>query len=103
MKEDNDYEVFIVDRNRNIILSLDKDDLYFFNTTNFTDDDFKAWFDQATEDDITYALELIVQSRGELLEQEFEVHNRESERLMLKHGKYPEASAILSKFLLKSA
>jgi hypothetical protein len=42
MKEDNDYEVFIVDRNRNIILSLDKDDLYFFNTTNFDNTDFYA-------------------------------------------------------------
>jgi len=68
-----------------------------------SDKEFKAWFDQATEDDISYALELIKQSRGELLEQEFEVHNRESERIMLKHGKYPEATAILNKFLLKSA
>jgi hypothetical protein len=79
----------------------DRDNLNFIMACS--DDDFKAWFDQATEDDISYALELIKQSRGELLEQEFEVHNRESERLMLKHGKYPEASAILSKFLLKSA
>lgn len=79
----------------------DRDNLNFIMACS--DEDFKAWFDQATEDDITYALELIVKSRGELLEQEFEVHNRESERIRLKHGKYPEASAILSKFLLKSA
>lgn len=37
-----DYEVFIVDRNRNVILSLDKDDVYFFNTTNFDKIDFDA-------------------------------------------------------------
>jgi hypothetical protein len=47
----------------------DRDNLNFIMSCS--DDDFKAWFDQATEDDITYALELIVQSRGELLEQEF--------------------------------
>ena len=79
----------------------DRDNLSFIMSCS--DEEFKAWFDQATEDDITYALELIKQSRCELLEQEFEVHNRESERLMLKHGKYPEATAILNKFLLKSA
>lgn len=79
----------------------DRDNLSFIMSCS--DEEFKAWFEQATEDDITYALELIKQSRGELLEQQYEVFNRESERIMLKHGKYPEASAILSKFLLKSA
>jgi len=79
----------------------DRDNLNFIMSCS--DKEFKAWFDQATEDDISYALELIKQSRGELLEQEFEVFNRESERIMLKHGKYPEATAILNKFLLKSA
>lgn len=79
----------------------DRDNLNFIMTCS--DEEFRAWFDDASEDDIAYALELIVQSRGELLEQEFEVYNRESERIMLKHGKYPEASAILSKFMLKKA
>jgi hypothetical protein len=79
----------------------DRDNLNFIMSCS--NEEFQAWFDQATDDDITYALELIVQSRCELLEQEFEVFNRESERLMLKHGKYPEASAILNKFLLKKA
>lgn len=36
----NDYEIFITDRN--IILSLDTDEVYFFNTTNFDNDDFNA-------------------------------------------------------------
>jgi len=36
----NDYEIFITDRNT--ILSLDKDEVYFFNTTNFDNDDFDA-------------------------------------------------------------
>ena len=79
----------------------DRDNLNFIMSCS--NEEFQAWFEQATDDDITYALELIKQSRCELLEQEFEVFNRESERLMLKHGKYPEASAILSKFLLKKA
>jgi hypothetical protein len=79
----------------------DRDNLSFIMSCS--DEEFKAWFDQASDDDISYALELIAQSRGELLEQQFEVYNRESERLMLKHGKYPEASAILNKFLLNKA
>lgn len=35
-----DYEVFIADINRNIILSLNKDDIYFFNKANFEENDF---------------------------------------------------------------
>jgi hypothetical protein len=38
----NDYEVFIIDKNNNNILSLDKDQVYFFNKTNFDTDDFEA-------------------------------------------------------------
>ena len=41
-----DYEIFIVDRNHNIILSLDKDDVYFFNTANFTDNDHQQLKDK---------------------------------------------------------
>jgi len=36
----NDYEIFITDRNT--VLSLDEDEVYFFNTTNFDNDDFNA-------------------------------------------------------------
>jgi hypothetical protein len=79
----------------------DRDNLSFIMSCS--DEEFKAWFDQASDDDISYALELIAQSQAEVVEQQFEVHNRESERIMLKHGKYPEASAILSKFLLNKA
>jgi hypothetical protein len=42
MKKDNTYEIFIVDNTRNTIMSLDKDDMYFFNTTNFDEEDLKA-------------------------------------------------------------
>lgn len=38
----NDYEVFIIDKDHNNILSLHKDNVYFFNTTNFNADDFLA-------------------------------------------------------------
>ena len=79
----------------------DRDNLSFIMSCS--DEEFKAWFDQASDDDISYALELIAQSRAEVVEQQFDVYNRESERIMLKHGKYPEASAILSKFLLNKA
>lgn len=41
-----DYEIFIADRNNNVILSLDKDDIYFFNTTNFTDNDYQQLKDK---------------------------------------------------------
>lgn len=44
-----DYEVFIADRNKNIILSLEKDDIYFFNIANFLDDDLKALKDNNIE------------------------------------------------------
>lgn len=37
-----DYEIFIADKKNNTILSLDKDDIYFFNITNFDTDDFFA-------------------------------------------------------------
>jgi hypothetical protein len=79
----------------------DRDNLHFIMTCS--EEEFRAWFDQASDDDITYALELIAQSRAEVVEQQFDVYNRESERIMLKHGKYPEASAILSKFMLNKA
>jgi hypothetical protein len=42
MKKENTYEIFIVDKTRNTIMSLDKDDMYFFNTTNFDEKDLKA-------------------------------------------------------------
>jgi hypothetical protein len=42
MKKDNTYEIFIVDNTRNTIMSLDEDDMYFFNTTNFDEEDLKA-------------------------------------------------------------
>jgi hypothetical protein len=79
----------------------DRDNLSFIMSCS--DEEFKAWFDQASDDDISYALELIAQSQAEVVEKQFDVYNRESERIMLKHGKYPEASAILSKFLLNKA
>lgn len=79
----------------------DRDNLNFIMTCS--EEEFRAWFDQASDDDISYALELIAQSRAEVVEQQFDVYNRESERIMLKHGKYPEASAILSKFMLNKA
>lgn len=37
-----DYEVFIIDKNNDNILSLDKDKIYFFNKTNFDIDDIEA-------------------------------------------------------------
>lgn len=79
----------------------DRDNLNFI--MNCSDKEFRAWYEQADEDDIAYALELIAKGRGEMIEQELEVYDRESERLILKHGKYPEASAILSKFMLNKA
>lgn len=36
------YEVFVIDRNRNLSLSLEKDDIYFFNKTNFDAEAQKA-------------------------------------------------------------
>jgi hypothetical protein len=38
---DNDYEIFIINKDYNQLLSLDKNNVYFFNTTNFTDKDFE--------------------------------------------------------------
>jgi len=49
MKKDNTYEVFIVDKTRSTIMSLDKDDMYFFNTTNFDSEDLKALKDNNLE------------------------------------------------------
>jgi hypothetical protein len=40
MKEDNTYEIFLIDKNNNNLLSLNNDSVYFFNTTNFTKENF---------------------------------------------------------------
>lgn len=58
-----DYEIFILDSNRNTIMSLDKDDLFFFNTTNFTDDDFKALQDKNIDHLINNGLTLKLDSQ----------------------------------------
>jgi hypothetical protein len=63
MKKDNTYEIFIVDNTRNTIMSLDKDDMYFFNTTNFTDDDFKALQDKNIDHLINKGLVLKLDSQ----------------------------------------
>jgi hypothetical protein len=63
MKKDNTHEVFIVDNSLNTIMSLDKDDLYFFNTTNFTDNDFKALQDKNIDHLINNGLALKLDSQ----------------------------------------
>ena len=49
----------------------DRDNLHFI--LNTTDDSFEDWLDQADNDDIDYALNLIRTAKAELLTQEHEL------------------------------
>jgi len=49
----------------------DRDNLHFI--LNTTDESFEDWLDQADNDDIDYALELIRTAKAELLVQEHEL------------------------------
>lgn len=49
----------------------DRDNLHFI--LNTTDESFEEWLDQADNDDIDYALELIRTAKAELLVQEHEL------------------------------
>jgi len=49
----------------------DRDNLHFI--LNTTDESFEEWLDQADNDDVDYALELIRTAKAELLVQEHEL------------------------------
>lgn len=71
----------------------DLDNLMFFLGTD--EEDFQAWFDQASNDDIDYALNLFLQRRRELIN-----------RGLKEHEHYPEvkdftdAKNVLKKFMI---
>lgn len=76
----------------------DRDNLEFI--MNCGDEEFFEWLEQCDDDDVEYALQLIQLAKAELMEQTYDVINRESERVVLKSGKYPEAQEVLNKFTL---
>ena len=49
----------------------DRDNLHFI--LNTTDESFEEWLDQADNDDIDYALNLIRTAKAELITQEYEL------------------------------
>lgn len=51
----------------------DRDNLEFIMNT--TDESFDEWLDQADNDDIAYALELIRMAKAELMVQEMEIND----------------------------
>jgi hypothetical protein len=51
----------------------DRDNLEFIMNT--TDESFEEWLDQADNDDIAYALELIRMAKAELMVQEMEIND----------------------------
>jgi len=51
----------------------DRDNLEFIMNT--TDESFNEWLDQADNDDIAYALELIRMAKAELMVQEMEIND----------------------------
>jgi len=50
----------------------DRDNLKFLMTC--PEKDFDSWMNEATSDDVSYALELIRQAKSELLVEEMELH-----------------------------
>lgn len=50
----------------------DRDNLKFIMTCS--EKDFDAWMNEATNDDVEYAMELIRQAKSELLIEEMELH-----------------------------
>ena len=63
---------------------------------NASKEDMEDWYLHATEDDYTYALEIIRQARTELEMQELALLDGEIE-----HDDLIEARSVLSKFALK--
>lgn len=68
----------------------DRQNLNFLMTVS--EAGFKHWYDQADEDDIQYAFELIQQYRSEL--EEIEIENK------LDNSDFSEVKSILGKFQL---
>jgi hypothetical protein len=50
----------------------DRDNLKFLMTC--PEDDFDSWMNEASDDDVSYALELIRQAKSELMVEEMELH-----------------------------
>jgi len=50
----------------------DRDNLKYLMTC--TEKDFDSWMNEASDDDVSYALELIRQAKSELLVEEMELH-----------------------------
>ncbi|NBR23676.1 MAG: hypothetical protein EBU08_07875 [Micrococcales bacterium] len=69
---------------------FDKDNLDFFLKTNQAE--FEEWMEQATDQELQYAMQLIRQSRRELVEQELALIDSVNDT--------KQASDILKKFTL---
>lgn len=69
---------------------FDRDNLEFFK--NAAQEEFDAWCEQATNEEISYAFELIRTARRELIEQEF--------ALMDEVDNVDQAKSVLKRFTL---
>jgi len=62
---------------------------------SLSDEEFESWAVELSEDDITYAVELIKQRRLELMDYEDSIMNATGEET-----NFAEARAVLKKFML---
>jgi hypothetical protein len=58
-------------------------------------EEFQAWMDQADQEDITYAMELIRQARTENMVQEMEL--RDSIEFYEKKNDFPDAKLVIDR------
>lgn len=70
---------------------FDRDNLNFF--INGSQEEFDAWADQAADDELQYAMELIRAARRELVEQELEMLDAVED--------FSQANGILKQFTLR--
>ena len=71
----------------------DRDNLEFL--VSIGQEEFQAWMDQADQEDITYAMELIRQARTENMVQEMEL--RDSIEFYEKKNDFPDAKLVIDR------
>lgn len=77
--------------------SHDRDNLQFILSLN--DEEFDAWTDEMTDDDIQYAMEILQAARKELADQEQSLTEAEIE-CELEYSNFAQAHIVLQKFRL---
>lgn len=77
----------------------DKDNLYFI--MNASDEEFREWMDQATQDDINYALQLIAEGKRERYERQKFLEGIAEWEHYPEVVDFTEANNVLNKFMME--